>query len=212
MTAWITARDDTTGVGQIVAYRFPRQSTVFGPQQIEARINQEPAISSQISLLDQAGSRVILGNLLIIPIDQTILYAQPLYLQATGTGSGLAELKFVIIATNSRVVMRPTLAEALTAIGEGGAITPPPVISDQRVPDTSFPLDADGERLAAEALAAYERGEAALARGDWTAYGQEQATLEAILRQLVSPPATPPATAPTPATPEPTPAATPVSI
>jgi uncharacterized membrane protein (UPF0182 family) len=187
MTAWMNAQTDDAGVGRIVVYDFPRQSSIFGPQQVEALINQEPTISSQITLLGQAGSQVILGNMLVIPTGDALLYAQPLYLRATGTSDAPTELKFVIIATNSRIVIRPTLAEALAAIaGSEGAVTTPPVVPDQPATGTAPVLDAEGTRLVNEAIAAYERGQAALARGDWAAYGQEQATLEAILRQLVA--------------------------
>ena len=199
MTAWMSAQTDDAGVGRIVVYRFPLQSNVFGPQQVEALINQEPDISSQITLLGQVGSEVILGNMLVIPTGDAVLYAQPLYLRATGTGDAPTELKFVIVATNRKIVMRPNLAEALAAVaGSEGAVTAPPVLPDQPATGAAPVLDAEGTRLVNEAIAAYERGQAALARGDWAAYGQEQATLEAILRQLVATNVVMPAPAATP--------------
>ncbi|MDQ3467977.1 MAG: hypothetical protein M3411_07045, partial [Chloroflexota bacterium] len=159
-------------------------------------ISVQPEISSQTSLLDQRGSRVIRGNLLVIPIGDTVLYAQPLYLEATATAGSPTELAYVILVTNEQVVMRPTLLEALTALTEGsGAATidsadaevgtdaPPSVVTDQ-----------DG--LATEALATYERAQEALARGDWTRYGAEQEALEAILRQLAREIGTPAAEVP----------------
>ena len=90
--------------------------TVFGPQQVEARINQDPEISSQFTLLGQSGSRVISGNLLVLPVEETVMYVQPVYLQATGTEGAPTELTFVIVATGEEVEMRPTLEEALAAI------------------------------------------------------------------------------------------------
>lgn len=182
MTAWMAALTDDAGVPRMVTYRFPRQSNIFGPQQVEARINQDPEISSQISLLDRAGSRVIRGNLLVIPIDESVLYVQPLYLQATGTQGAPTELQFVIVATQDEVEMRPTLAEALAAIAgfapaDGGTGN---VEGTDAGPQTVI---VTGD-LAEEALAAYERGQDALTQGDWSAYGKAQDELRAILEQL----------------------------
>ncbi len=202
MTAWMAGRADQTGRTELVVYRFPRQAIVFGPQQVEARIDQEPDISAQITLLDQSGSEVIRGNLLVIPIGDSVVYVQPLYLRASETPGAYPELKRVIVASNERVVMEPTLAEALAALTAPTAGSPtPPAPPDgatgsppPSAPETS-PAQAD---LAQQALEAYNRGQAALARGDWTAYGQEQATLEAILRQLAGETAAPGASGPPP--------------
>ncbi len=182
MTAWMAALFDDDLEPRIVTYRFPRQSNIFGPQQVEARINQDPAISSQISLLDRAGSRVLRGNLLVIPVDESVLYVQPLYLQATGTQGAPTELQFVIVATQDEVQMRPTLAEALAAVAglapaDGGTGN---VEGTSGGPQT---VVVTGD-LAEEALAAYERGQDALSQGDWTAYGEAQDQLRAILEQL----------------------------
>ena len=116
MTAWMAGQSDAGGGSRLVVYRFPRQTTVFGPQQVEARINQDPEISAQITLLSQSGSRLIRGNMLVIPVEQTVMYVQPVYLQATGSAGAPTELKFVIVATNLQVEMRPTLEEALAAV------------------------------------------------------------------------------------------------
>ena len=116
MTAWMAAQSDPLGNARLVVYRFPRQVTVFGPQQVEARINQDPEISSRFTLLGQSGSRVISGNLLVLPVEETVMYVQPVYLQATGTEGAPTELTYVIVATGEEVEMRPTLEEALAAI------------------------------------------------------------------------------------------------
>jgi uncharacterized membrane protein (UPF0182 family) len=181
MTAWMAGQSDGTGLGRLAVYRFPRQTTVFGPQQVEARINQDPEISSQITLLNQAGSRVIRGNLLVIPIGESVIYVQPLYLQATETQGAPTELQFVIVATTDDVEMRPTLAEALAAVaGAEGAVqdaATAPVESGA----AAIPIG----NLVEQALAAYDRGEEALARGDWQGYGEAQSELAVILRRLV---------------------------
>ena len=213
MTAWMAGRVTPDGKLEIVLYRFPRQETVFGPRQVEARINQEPDISAQISLWDQSGSSVLRGNLLVIPIGEALLYVQPLYLQSTEVQGALPELKRVIVASRDRVVMAPTLAEALTLLVAGtgdGMVEPTPEATTDTgtttAPATATP--ASGEppsgtvtELIAQAQTAWERGQTALASGDWTAYGVAQQELKAILDQLEALGAftpTPPAATPTP--------------
>ena len=206
MTAWMAARLDGNGGGRLVSYRFPRQETIFGPQQIEARLNQDPDISRELTLLDQQGSRVIRGNLLVIPVGDAVLYVQPVYVQATATVEAPTELKFVVVASSERVVMRSTLAEALAVVtgagtetADGGQATG----GDEPPTDQSpGPPTTEATELAEQALAAFERGETALREGDWAVYGEEQAALEAILRELAGT-GTPAAGTPEPATPEP---------
>lgn len=184
MTAWMAGQTDDAGVPRLIVYRFPRQANIFGPQQVEAQISVQPEISSQLSLLDQRGSRVIRGNLLVIPIGDTVLYAQPLYLEATATTGSPTELAYVILVTNERVVMRPTLVEALSALTEGGGTA---TVDPADAEVASAPPEAgDGDMLASEALATYERAQDALARGDWAQYGVAQEALAAILRQLAA--------------------------
>src|SRR5205085_9693314 len=117
MVAWMVARSDQPNYGEVDVYRFPQGKLVFGPQQIEARINQEPAISSQITLWSQQGSQVLRGNLLVIPLEDAVLYLQPLYIQAQN--SPLPELKRVVVASTDSVVMSDRLDVALTAVGQG---------------------------------------------------------------------------------------------
>ncbi len=114
LIAWMAARCDGDEYGKLLVYQFSRESLVFGPQQVEARISQNPLISEQISLWNQQGSRVNRGSLLIIPVEQSLLYVQPLYLEAED--SKLPELTRVIVAYRDQVVMEPTLEEALTAL------------------------------------------------------------------------------------------------
>ncbi|MBA2521597.1 MAG: UPF0182 family protein [Chloroflexia bacterium] len=185
MTAWMAGHTDMRGVTRLTVYRFPRQSTVYGPQQIESLISQDPFISAQTTLLGQSGTRVIRGNLLVIPIEETILYVQPLYLQATAGQGAPTELKYVIVATNEQVEMWPTLAEALGAIvGDNEQLE-----RDSRVLPTTAPVDDPPDvssSLARQALDSYERAQEALERGDWAAYGDEQATLERLLTEIVA--------------------------
>src|SRR6201984_794011 len=114
MIAWLAARCDLPEYGKLIVYEFPKDKLVYGPFQIEALINQNTEISQQISLWNQMGSRVIRGNLLVIPIENSILYVSPLYLRAEQ--GHLPELKRVIAAYGEHVVMKETLAEALSAL------------------------------------------------------------------------------------------------
>ncbi|GAB4347527.1 MAG: UPF0182 family protein [Leptolyngbyaceae cyanobacterium] len=114
LIAWLAARSDGENYGRLLLYTFPKERLVYGPEQIEARINQDPVISQQISLWNRQGSRAIQGNLLIVPIEQSLLYVEPLYLEATQ--NSLPTLVRVIVAYENRIVMAPTLEESLQAI------------------------------------------------------------------------------------------------
>ncbi|MEA2598951.1 MAG: uncharacterized protein QOF01_5420 [Thermomicrobiales bacterium] len=183
MTAWMAGRLGENGALSLVLYRFPRQETVFGPAQIEARIDQEPDISSQISLWNRSGSEVIRGNLLVIPIGESILYVQPLYLQATNTQGALPELKRVIVASNERVIMRETLPDALAALTQGSESATGPI---EAAPEAPVEGATAITSLAQQALDVYQAGQAALARADWTAYGNAQAELQRLLEQIAA--------------------------
>ncbi|HCN20027.1 MAG TPA: membrane protein, partial [Planctomycetia bacterium] len=106
LAAWMVARNDGDFYGQLVVYRFPKQKLVYGPMQITNRINQDADISRQISLWDQRGSEVIRGNLLVIPIEEALIYIQPIYLRAEG--GKIPELKRVIVAYENRIAMEET--------------------------------------------------------------------------------------------------------
>jgi uncharacterized protein len=139
MLAWMVARSDAPNYGQVIVYRFPQGKLVFGPQQIEARINQEPAISSQITLWSQQGSQVLRGNLLVIPIEDSILYIEPLYIQAQS--NPLPELKRIIVASTNSVVMSDRLDTALEALGQGrsGEVLTPAGAAAQPAPAAPGP-------------------------------------------------------------------------
>lgn len=189
MVSWMVARSDGVNYGQLRAYTFPQGTLIYGPQQIEARINQEPEISSQLTLLNQRGSAVIRGNLLVIPFGDALLYVQPLYLQAST--NGLPQLERIIVATSSPsqgVVMSDRLDTALLALAQGRkgivlaqAGTPPPPTPSTTPAGGGTGSQAD---LAAQALAHYNRAQDALRQGDWTTYGSELAEMERVLRQL----------------------------
>ncbi|HEX2450097.1 MAG TPA: UPF0182 family protein, partial [Gemmatimonadales bacterium] len=152
LAAWMVARNDGEVYGKLRVYRLPRQRLVFGPQQIQNRINQNTEIARQVSLWDRAGSRVIRGDLLVIPIEESLLYVQPLYLRAQG--GRIPELKRVIVAYENRVVMTETLEGGLVQLFGGPSAPGPerPVVAATQPAATDSGLRA----MAAEARRRYE--------------------------------------------------------
>jgi len=126
LIAWLAARSDGEEYGKLLLYQFPKQQLVYGTEQIEARINQDPAISQQISLWNRQGSRVIQGNLLVIPIERSLLYVEPLYLEAEQ--NSLPNLVRVIVAYGNRIVMAETLDQALQAIFQSHKPATPAIV------------------------------------------------------------------------------------
>jgi len=181
MVAWMAARCDGDRYGELVLYEFPKQVLVYGPQQIEGRIDQNTDISQQLTLWDQEGSSVIRGNLLAIPIDQSLLYFEPIYLQADQ--GALPELKRVIVAFKDTIVMRQTLPEAIAAIF-GNTSGPSSGFEGSVQPASAAAPTANPSSLVQAAIEIYEQGEKALQAGDWAAYGQSQQRLGQILQQL----------------------------
>ncbi|OYD95727.1 hypothetical protein CDG76_12405 [Nostoc sp. 'Peltigera membranacea cyanobiont' 210A] len=125
LIAWLAARSDGKNYGKLVLYVFPKERLIYGTEQIEARINQDPVISQQISLWNRQGSRAIQGNLLVIPIEQSLLYVEPIYLEATQ--NSLPTLVRVVVAYENRIVMAQTLEQALQGIFKP-EVTPAPAI------------------------------------------------------------------------------------
>jgi uncharacterized membrane protein (UPF0182 family) len=185
LAAWMVARNDGDVYGKLLVYRFSRQSLMFGPRQIENRINQDTEIARQVSLWDQRGSQVIRGDLLVIPVEESMIYVQPLYLQAEG--GRIPELKRVIVAYQNQVVMQETLDAALTDLfgGSGGARRPP-AIAAAGGPDTAgaAPADSRVRSLAAEARRRFEAAQQAQRDIDWSRYGEEMRRLGEVLEQL----------------------------
>ncbi len=189
MLAWMVARSDAPHYGELIVYRFPQGKQVFGPQQIEARINQEPAISSQITLWSQQGSQVLRGNLLVIPLEDAVLYVQPLYIQAQS--NPLPELKRIIVASTGAVVMSDQLDTALTALGQGrsGEVLAASAAQAQAPSQPAAPapgVTSSAADLAAAARDHLHNAEQAAGRGDWATYGTEMAQVHQLLDQLAS--------------------------
>ncbi|MCV3216627.1 UPF0182 family protein, partial [Plectonema radiosum NIES-515] len=126
LIAWLAARSDQQEYGKLLLYEFPKQQLIYGQEQIEALINQDPVISQQISLWNRAGSRAIQGNLLVIPIEQSLLYVEPLYLEAEQ--NSLPTLVRVIVVYQNRIVMAETLQQAIDAVFQSKTPNTPAIV------------------------------------------------------------------------------------
>ncbi|HKB28438.1 MAG TPA: UPF0182 family protein [Candidatus Limnocylindrales bacterium] len=199
MIAWIAARMDGANYGSTLVYRFPADTTIFGPAQIEARIDQDPTISAQISLWNQSGSTVVRGSLIVVPLDDSLIYLQPVYLQSTG--SAFPEFKRIVVASPRQVVWSDTLSGALNLLlaAENGGAPPPsaspgpspgpsaspgPGPSGGPSPTPSAGLPSDVPGLVAYANTHFELAQAALRAGDFGRYGTEISLVEAALQRL----------------------------
>jgi uncharacterized membrane protein (UPF0182 family) len=186
MIAWMAARCDPEHYGDLVLYQFPKQKLIYGPRQIEARIDQDPDISEMMTLWGQGGSEVRRGNLLVIPIADSLLYVEPLYLQAAS--SELPELKRIIVSYENRIAMETSLEKALAKVfAPAGLPEAPKARADgEPTPEARAPV-AEGsgwQLLAVRAGEAWSAAEAARVAGDWAAYGAALEELEAAVQAL----------------------------
>ena len=189
LAAWMVARSDGDQYGKMLVFQFPKQKVIFGPSQIVARINQDQDISPQLTLWNQQGSEVIQGTLLVIPIEEALLYIRPLYLRASG--GRIPELKRVIVAYQNQIVMEETLDQALARLfgsREAGALPVGAVVAELNVPppDTGTPAGAPvgTPPLVAQASQHYQRALQAQREGNWALYGQEIDRLGEVLTRL----------------------------
>ena len=181
MSAWMGARCDAPNYGKVIVYLFSKDKLVYGPQQIEARINQDTAISKELSLWNQRGSQVIRGGLLAIPIEKSILYVESLYLAAEK--GQLPELKRVILAYGNSIVMEENLELALQQLFGGE------MMREKEIGKTAATMSAGvniDRKRALEALSHYRKAQDFLRKGDWGAYGEELRKMDDILRSIES--------------------------
>ena len=179
MSAWMAARSDAPNYGKVIVYTFPKDKLVYGPSQIEARIDQDTGISKELSLWSQRGSQVIRGSLLAIPIEKSILYVESLYLAAEK--GQLPELKRVIAAYGSSIAMEENLDLALQRIFGGELVREPEFLKTTvKTPER----ESTDRQLAIEALSHYRKAQAYLRQGDWGAYGEELHKMDDILRTI----------------------------
>ncbi len=192
MIGWIGVRNDGEHYGEKLVYRFPKQENVYGPQQIENRINQDSVISQELNLWSQGGSQVIRGNLLSIPLEDTMLYVEPIYIESANETS-LPEVKQVIVAYQDHIVMESTFEKALDRILEltGGNMVEPEEpqqegtegeTGEETPPTPGTPLDSNQLlQQFSELFSAYQE---ALANGDWEEAGKIMTEIEAQLQQV----------------------------
>lgn len=180
MIAWLAARCDGADYGHLFEFEFSKDRLFYGPYQIQARINQNPEISQQYSLWNQMGSKVILGNLLVIPVEDSLLYVEPLYIRAQN--GQLPELQRVIASYSDRTVMGDDLPSTLAALLKGAqAPTPPTVASAATASAATQPGPALAPTLSGVSVH-YQRALDALRQGDWTRFGTEMQQLGDALR------------------------------
>jgi hypothetical protein len=181
MSAWMAARCDAPNYGKVIVYTFPKDKLVYGPSQIEARIDQDTGISKELSLWSQRGSQVIRGSLLAIPIEKSILYVESLYLAAEK--GQLPELKRVIVAYGSSIAMEENLDLALQRIFGGE------LVQEKEIQKTSVKTperESTDKQLAIDALSHYRKAQEYLRGGNWAAYGEELHKMDDILRTIES--------------------------
>jgi uncharacterized membrane protein (UPF0182 family) len=196
MIGWLAARSDMPNYGQAVSFAFPSSATVYGPTQVEAAVNQDPTVSQQLTLWNQQGSHVIMGNLLVMPIEDSLLYVEPLYLESRTTP--VPQLKRVIvfyrastsagvslIGGQQQVAMQPTLAADLTQIfgaAPAAASSGTPLTTPVTTP--TGPVSAHVKSLIAQANQQFQAAQAALKAGDFAGYGAQIKALASTLKTL----------------------------
>jgi uncharacterized membrane protein (UPF0182 family) len=181
MIAWLAGRSDGQNYGRLLVYKYPKDKLIYGPLQVETRIDQDPAISAQFSLWNQRGSRVIRGNLLVIPVGSSNLYLEPVYLQSEQ--SPLPELQRVVVATGNRIAMEPTLEAALAKLFASEPASTGAVGRPESSTGTAA-LSPAAAALARTAREHLDRAREAQRSEDWARYGQELRALDETLREL----------------------------
>ena len=171
MVAWMAARSDGDNYGKLILFKFQKDKLIYGPLQIEAKIDQDSEISQQLTLWSQQGSRITRGNLLVIPIEDSILYIEPLYIQAE-TGE-LPELKRVLVSDGERVVMEENLAKALEVLFGKAK---PKVVAQPEIKIST--------NLADEAQIYYDLISESMKQGDWAGIGDNFDKLGSVLESL----------------------------
>ena len=186
MIAWMAARCDGADYGHLFEYSFSKDKLIYGPYQIQARINQNPEISRQLSLWNQMGSKVLLGNLLVIPVQDSLLYVEPLFIRAEN--GQLPELQRVVASYGDRVVMADTLDQTMAALFTN-EVPPAPTIANAIAAEAVTQPIAAGAPKAEMGSAAqhYNRAMEAIRAGDWTAFGAEMKALGDELSKPANP-------------------------
>lgn len=182
MIAWIAARCDAENYGKLIVYKFPKQKQIYGPMQIENRIDQDPELSKALTLWGQGGSEVIRANTLVIPIEDSLIYVEPIYLKASEEGGGktLPEIKLVVVAMGDRLAWAPTFEDALRKL----FIEAP--VSSQEKPEEFVKTEGTSDELVEAAQRHFNQYQKLMGEGRFTEAGQELKALEKVLAELAS--------------------------
>ena len=172
----LTASCDPGNFGEMTVYKLPKQETVYGPLQIESRIDQNTEISKDLTLWGQVGSRVIRGNLMVIPYKNSILYVEPIYLQATQ--SKLPELKRVIVAFGDKVTMSPSIYEGIATLTKGD------FQKKSTVKLSSTPATNSSKELTKKIIDTYSKVKETLKKSDWASFGKAFESLDQLMDRL----------------------------
>ncbi|MBR5319905.1 MAG: UPF0182 family protein [Peptococcaceae bacterium] len=185
MVSWLAARNDDENYGELVLFKFPKQTTIYGPMQVEARISNDSEISQNLNLWDQQGSSVIRSNLLVVPIKESILYIEPIYLTMNSENS-LPEVVRIVVAYQDKIVMEKTLDEALSKLFGTDFRTEGAVPS---TPDGDNDTTSTGglltyNEVVEQIKAAYQNAKRSAQNGNWADYGRYLEQLEQAISQL----------------------------
>jgi uncharacterized membrane protein (UPF0182 family) len=179
MIAWLAAHCDPEQYGQLVLYRFPDVTNIFGPAQMEAKFDQHAPLSKEITLLSQQGSRLVSGNLLVVPIGQSVMYVKTWFLEAARRGGRvLPELKLVVLAFSDKIVYAYSYSKALELLLGDASTTE--TLTQEPAREPQLPSEREVIQRALELI---QEGKRALEQGDWTRYGETQRKLEELLTQ-----------------------------
>ncbi|KPU42987.1 hypothetical protein OXPF_34180 [Oxobacter pfennigii] len=180
MVAWLGARSEGEHYGKLILYKFPKQKMTYGPMQFKARVNQDSTISKELALWDQQGSSVLQGNVIIVPIEESLIYVMPVYIRSTGTNS-IPEMKRVVLGYGEKIVMEETLDKALQNIFDmkiEDTAPQVPEVNEPPIPDSQM------EDLILKANEAFNKAKEAQQMGDWAEYGIRLDELQSILNEM----------------------------
>lgn len=180
--AWLAGVSDGDDYGRLLLYQFPKSSLVYGPMQVEQRIDQDTTISPQLTLLGQQGSNVMRGNLLMIPIEQGLIYVKPIYIQADSGDNNLPEVKEVIVCYQNKIVMADTLDDALAKIFDTNAAAGTATATETQ--SQSGKQSQSIKALVKQANTLYGEAIKAQQAGDWATYGEKIKALKSVLAKL----------------------------
>lgn len=200
MVAWLAASCEQENYGKLVAYQFPRGKNVYGTLQIESRIDNDPTISREMTLWGQGGSTVVRGNMLVVPIKDSLLYIEPVYIttKTAQNGAAIPELKRVAVAYNDKIVMEPTLQQALAVLFEGQAPSGPVATLPAEPDETQPPQEGEAETPPQDGETAdvtldevidkitdgYYNAQNYSAQGDWNGFGENMQKLDEAIKEL----------------------------